>query len=162
MDSRAPAVAGSHAELILRTVDEGGSLTLAAQRTPTGWTQFTLIVDQSPMVELVGEDAAGIPNEVIQAAGPAEAWDGAAGVAGRLRLGHSAAGLRPPRVPADGSLSGTRARGGSGQRLRGLHRRLAAGMGAGMLSELAADLPRGTGTREMGARALAFARPYAG
>ena len=77
MDSRAPAVAGSHAELILRTVDEGGSLTLAAQRTPTGWTQFTLIVDQSPMAGLLGEDAAGNPNEVIQAAGPAEAWDGA-------------------------------------------------------------------------------------
>jgi hypothetical protein len=77
MDSRAPAAARSHAELILRTVDEGGSLTLAAQRTPAGWKGFTLILDQSPMAGLLGEDAAGIPNEVIQAAGPAETWDGA-------------------------------------------------------------------------------------
>ena len=77
MGGSAPADRPPQAELILRTIDEGGSLTLAAQRTPTGWTQFTLIVDQSPMAGLLGEDAAGIPNEVIQAAGPAEAWDGA-------------------------------------------------------------------------------------
>ena len=77
MGGSAPADRPPQAELILRTIDEGGSLTLAAQRTPSGWTQFTLIVDQSPMAGLLGEDAAGIPNEVIQAAGPAEAWDGA-------------------------------------------------------------------------------------
>jgi hypothetical protein len=77
MDSRVPTTRTPQTELILRTIDEGGSLTLAAQRTPTGWTRFTLILDQSPMAALLGEDAAGAPNEVINAAGPAETWEGA-------------------------------------------------------------------------------------
>ena len=75
-----PSAPGRPAEMIIRTVSLGGSLTLTAVRGPAGWANFTVVADESTMVELLGEDSGGEVNGFLRTAGPAETWQAALGL----------------------------------------------------------------------------------
>lgn len=98
MPPATPAAETRQDEVILRTNDEGGALTLTAQRTPTpegpataggpaadrsapaGWTRFTLLVEERPPEDLPGEDAAEALRPFLRTRGPADTWRAALGL----------------------------------------------------------------------------------
>ena len=53
---------------------------MTAVRGPAGWASFTVVADESTMVELLGEDAGGEVNGYLRTAGPAETWERALGL----------------------------------------------------------------------------------
>jgi hypothetical protein len=69
-----PSTAGPAAETILRTLDEGGSLTLSAVRGSAGWTAFTVVTEERPPFDALDDDAGEGPETDEQVAGPAETW----------------------------------------------------------------------------------------
>jgi len=69
---RAPA-----SETIIRTQDEGWSVTLSAVRGPTGWGAFIVVRDDHPPLEMLGDDGGEKPETIVKFAGPAETWEGA-------------------------------------------------------------------------------------
>ena len=75
-----PSAQGRPAEMIIRTVSLGGSLTLSAVRGPAGWASFTVVADETTMVELLGEDPDDALNGCLRTAGPADTWKRALGL----------------------------------------------------------------------------------
>ena len=67
-------------QVILRTNDEGGALTLTARRTPAGWTRFTLIDEERPPAEQFTDGPPGAPRSFTRTLGPADTWLGALGL----------------------------------------------------------------------------------
>jgi len=75
-----PAAETQEHEVILRTNDEGGALTLTAKRTTAGWTGFTLLDEERPPADLLDEDTAEAPRKFTRTLGPADTWRGALGL----------------------------------------------------------------------------------
>ena len=71
-----PLTAAPAGETIIRTLDEGGSVTLSAVRGPTGWAAFTVVTEERPPRDVLGDDVGEEPETHVQFAGPAETWEG--------------------------------------------------------------------------------------
>ena len=71
-----PLTAAPAGETIIRTLDEGGSVTLSAVRGPTGWAAFTVVTEERPPRDVLGDDVGEEPETYVQFAGPAETWEG--------------------------------------------------------------------------------------
>ena len=80
MEPETGAVESGRDEVILRTNDEGGALTLAATRTASGWTAFTLLDEERPPAEQFVDDPPDAPREIVRTLGPADTWLGALGL----------------------------------------------------------------------------------
>jgi hypothetical protein len=72
-----PSTAAPATETIIRAVSQGGSVTLSALRGPSGWAHFTVVADESTMIEQLGEDPDEELSGYLRTAGPAETWKGA-------------------------------------------------------------------------------------
>jgi hypothetical protein len=72
-----PSPSGPAAEMILRAVSLGGSLSLSGLRGPAGWTHFTVVADERAMVDRLDEDPLEAVEGVVRTAGPAKTWRGA-------------------------------------------------------------------------------------
>ena len=75
-----PSPGDPAAEMIIRTVSLGGSLSLTAVHGPAGWAHFTVVADESTMVDAMDEDPLEAENGYVRAAGPAETWQRALGL----------------------------------------------------------------------------------
>lgn len=64
-------------ETIIRTLDDGGSVMLSAVHGPGGWTAFTVISEDHPPLEMLGDAGGEEPETFVKFAGPAETWEGA-------------------------------------------------------------------------------------
>jgi hypothetical protein len=71
------STAGPVSETILRTQDEGWSVTLSAVHGLTGWGAFTVVCDDHPPIEMLGDPGDEEPETMVKFAGPAETWEGA-------------------------------------------------------------------------------------
>jgi len=72
-----PLTAAPAGETIIRTLDEGGSVTLSAVRGPTGWAAFTVVTEERPPRDVLGDDVGEEPETYERVAGPAETWEDA-------------------------------------------------------------------------------------
>ena len=72
-----PSTAGLVNETIIRTQDEGWSVTLSAVHGPTGWGAFTVVRDDHPPLEMIGDADDAEPATFVTFAGPAGTWEGA-------------------------------------------------------------------------------------
>ena len=77
MTQNTPSTAGPLSETIIRTQDDGGSTMLSAVHEPSGWTAFTVVSEDHPPLEMLGDDGGGEPETIVKFAGPAETWEGA-------------------------------------------------------------------------------------
>jgi hypothetical protein len=75
-----PAAEAQQHEVILRTNDEGGALTLTARRTTAGWTGFTLLDEERRPAEQLVDDPPDAPGTLTRTLGPADTWLGALGL----------------------------------------------------------------------------------
>jgi len=64
-------------ETIIRTQDEGWSVLLSAVHGPTGWGAFTVVRDDHPPLDMLGDDGGEARETFVQFAGPAKTWEGA-------------------------------------------------------------------------------------
>jgi len=64
-------------EMVLRTLDEGWSVTVSAENGSTGWTTFTVVRDDHPPLNTLGDGGGEEPDTVVKFAGPATTWEGA-------------------------------------------------------------------------------------
>jgi len=71
--SSAPPVS----ETIIRTLDDELSTLLSAVQGPSGWTAFTIVSEDHPPLEMLGDAAGEEPETMVKFAGPAETWEGA-------------------------------------------------------------------------------------
>ena len=72
-----PGLGASDSETIIRTLDEGWSTLLSAVRGPSGWTAFTVVSEDHPPLEMLGDDGGAEPETFVKFAGPAKTWEGA-------------------------------------------------------------------------------------
>ena len=72
-----PSSARPVSETIIRTQDGGWSVTLSAVHGPTGWGAFTVVRDDHPPLEMLGDAGGEEPEAIVKFAGPAETWEGA-------------------------------------------------------------------------------------
>ena len=72
-----PSTAGPVSEAIIRTQDDGWSTLLSAVHGPSGWTAFTVVSEDHPPLETLGDAAGEEPETMVKFAGPAETWEGA-------------------------------------------------------------------------------------
>ena len=72
-----PGLRALASETIIRTLDEGWSTLLSAVPGPRGWTAFTVVSEDHPPLEMLGDDGGEEPGTFVKFAGPAETWEGA-------------------------------------------------------------------------------------
>jgi hypothetical protein len=78
MTQNPASTAGPVKETIIRTLDEGaGSVTLSAVPGPTGWAAFSVVSNDHPPVEMLGDDFEAELETFVKVTGPVETWEGA-------------------------------------------------------------------------------------
>ena len=77
MTQDTPSTTAPVSETIIRTLDDGGSAMLSAVHGPSGWTAFTVVSEDHPPFEMLGDAAGEEPETMVKFAGPAETWEGA-------------------------------------------------------------------------------------
>jgi len=63
-------------ETIIRTQDEGWSVTVSAVHGPAGWESFTVVRDDHPPLDTLGDDRGAESESVVKFSGPAKTWEG--------------------------------------------------------------------------------------